>query len=141
MSLFQLSKIIPHSGKTSWIKIECDALSPKTNEDWEALAYAGSRIVGPFSAVIGIPTGGLPFAKAMEKYMEYQPYYSNFQLGYDRGPTLVVDDVLTTGDSIWRKMETFRYVEVIGLVAFARGPCPKNVKAVWQMHPDAEDAE
>lgn len=130
MSLFQLSKIILHSRKTSWIKIECDALSPKTKEDWEALAYAGSRIVGPFSEVVGVPRGGVPFARAMRKYAWF-PYSS--------APILIVDDVLTTGGSLLKEMAGC--LNSIGLVAFARGPCPPGVKAIFQMHPDAEDAE
>lgn len=130
MSLFQLSKIVLHSGKTSQFKIFCDWLSPKTKEDWECLAYQGSRIVGPFSEVVGVPRGGVPFAEAMKKYA--WPPYSN-------APILIVDDVLTTGRSILKEM--VMCANSIGLVAFARGPLPEGVKAVWQMHPDAEDAE
>lgn len=130
MSLFQLEKIVLHNGKTSQFKIECDFLSPKTKEDWECLAYKGSRIVGPFSRVVGVPRGGLLFAIAMEKYKTK---------GW---PTLVVDDVLTTGASIVQMMKWHGDItRVAGLVVFARGPCPEGVKAVWQMHPDAEDAE
>lgn len=130
MSLFQLEKIVLHSGKTSWIKIECDFLSPKTNEDWEALAYMGSRIVGPFSEVVGVPRGGVPFAKAIKKYAS--PPYSVW-------PVLIVDDVLTTGGSILKEMAMC--ANSVGLVVFARGPLPEGVKAIFPMHPDAEDAE
>lgn len=122
MNLLQLSRITLHSGKVSNFKIECDSL---TEDDWDTLAYLGSRIVGNFSKVYGIPTGGISFAKAMEKYAS------------GNGPCLIVDDVLTTGGSIIEGLEE----DCIGLVVFARGPCPSNVKAVFYMNEEAEDAK
>ena len=122
MDFFQLSRITLHSGKTSEFKIECDAI---TKEEWDTLAYLGSRIIGEFSSVYGVPRGGIPFAEAMEKYVS------------DKGPCLIVDDVLTTGGSIVEAMDT----SCVGLVAFARGRCPSGVKAVFYMNDKAEDAK
>lgn len=122
MSVFQLAKITLHSGKTSEFKIECDNL---TESDWDTLAYLGSRIIGDFSEVYGVPRGGVPFAKALEKYVS------------DKGPRLVVDDVLTTGGSMLEKLEEC----CVGLVAFARGYCLLGIKAVFYMNGLAEDAK
>lgn len=87
MNLFQLGKFTLHSGeKTDW-KIDCDAL---TNDDIEAIALMMSEIVlTPFKKVFGVPSGGIRLAKALEKHSwEDSPKY------------LIVDDVLTTGNSM-----------------------------------------
>lgn len=122
MNLFQFSKTTLHSGKVSNFKIECDTL---TDGDWDTLAYLGKSIVGDFSMVYGIPTGGKRFAEAMEKYST------------GKGPCLIVDDVLTTGGNMLEVLEE----ECVGLVAFARGPCPPGVKAIFYMNEEAEDVE
>ncbi len=82
-------------------KIECDAL---TDADWDCLAYMVSERMA-FSAVEGVPTGGLRFARALEKHAG------------KGGPLLIADDVLTTGGS----MEEHRAGrEAQGVVAFSR---------------------
>jgi orotate phosphoribosyltransferase len=108
--------------------MECDAL---TKEDWECLAYLGSRIAGSFSKVCGVPRGGIPFARAMEEYQSDDPSDS----------VLVVDDVLTTGGSICKEMRSFYNKGVRGLVVFARGSCPPGVEAIFYMNEDVEDAK
>ena len=120
MGLFQLVDIVLHSGKKSKFKIECDSL---TEKDWDTLAYLGSRIIGKFSSVYGIPRGGIPFAKALEKYVS------------DEGPCLIADDVLTTGGSIIEELKE----DCVGLVIFARGKCPAGVSAIFYMNEEAED--
>lgn len=108
MNLFQFfpDGIILNSGKISKWKIECDALS---KEDIQTIAFMLSEKLQPFGSVIGIPTGGLKLAIAMEKYIT-------------QGPLLIVDDVLTTGNS----MEQMRKeANAIGAVIFARNICPK----------------
>lgn len=113
--LFQQGSFTLASGLPSTWKVECDSLTPA---DWASLAHIAVERLGlQFVAVVGVPTGGLPFADALRKYEG------------SWGPTLVVDDVLTTGVSIRTKMA--EYHASIGLVAFARGPLPPNVKAVW----------
>jgi len=129
MNLFQLEKITLHSGKKSKFKIECDYFTEAFG-NWETLAYLGSRIIGKFSSVSGVPRGGIPFAKAMQKYVS------------DEGPHLIVDDVLTTGGSIEKEIDSILLPEgCIGLVAFARGECPGGIKCIFSMNKDAEDAE
>ena len=85
MSLFNYGNFILHSGEHSNFKIDCDAL---TDTDWEDLA----KLVDAkyrFCAVLGVPTGGAKFAKALQQYCVDDAAY-----------VLVVDDVLTTGGSM-----------------------------------------
>lgn len=117
--LFQVGAVKLHSGAESNWKVECDAL---TSEDWRGLAMQASEL-GIQSAydVIGVPRGGIPFANALKVVLRQN----------DTAPVLVVDDVLTTGGSILEVMA--RYPGSRGLVAFARGPLPPNVRAIWKL--------
>lgn len=116
MSIFIKKTFRLHSGGEAHFKIECDGL---TDEDWNTLAFIVSQKY-EFSKVVGIPFGGLKFAKALA------PYQSNI------GPTIIVDDVLTTGQS----MEAVRLQvgqESFGVVAFARGECPSWIHPVFKL--------
>jgi len=56
MNLFQLGKITLNSGKKSFFKIECDAL---TEEDWDCLAEIAMEEVIPgfkIKEIISVPT-------------------------------------------------------------------------------------
>jgi hypothetical protein len=108
-ALFQRGQFTLHSGATSDFKIDCDAL---TDEDWAALAQEAAKVLPPFGVVIGVPTGGIKFAAALEAYKAE---------GAER--VLIADDVLTTGRSMEEKRSGWA-VETIGVVAFARGPVP-----------------
>lgn len=99
--LFKHGSFMSHSGLLLPDKINCDAL---TDEDWQAnAAWLAARL--RFDKVIGIPTGGLAFARALRPYAT-------------EGPVLIVDDVLTTG----RSMEKARqeHPNAIGCVLFSR---------------------
>ncbi len=112
-SLFQLGNFQLSSGLQSNFKIECDAL---TDQDWECIGTLLANRVGRYKSVEGVPTGGLKLAKVMERFTS------------NSGRVLIVDDVLTTGDS----METLRNGrDCIGAVAFARGFLPIWVDALW----------
>jgi orotate phosphoribosyltransferase len=115
-SLFAMGNFVLHSGARSRWKIDCDMLG---DEDWATLAMMiTERIPRPFGSVIGIPRGGLTLAQALKPYAT-------------EGPTLIVDDVLTTGNS----MELLRrqIPNAMGAVVFARGPCPSWVVPLFQM--------
>ena len=62
MSLFRSGRFTLHSGDTSTLKIDCDALS---DEDWQSIAVQVANRF-KFRAVVGVPSGGLPFARALE---------------------------------------------------------------------------
>ena len=122
MNLFQLGEFKLHSGGTSLWKIDCDALS---DEDIQTLAVMGKEALGcnVFGEVIGIPRGGLPLAQAMRQFSS------------PGAPPLIVDDVLTTGQSMRDK-----YNEIytsgqrpIGLVIFARTVPPHWVFSILQV--------
>lgn len=119
-NLFEKKTFKMHSGDIGHWKIECDAL---TDEDLDTLAsMIASKII--FSRVIGIPEGGLRIAKALEKYIS------------GKGWCLIVDDVLTTGNSMKEArnhcMEDMN--NVMGIVLFSRGQCPPWVLPVFQLY-------
>lgn len=123
--LFKSGEFTSHSGlKLDW-KVECDVLD---KEDWEVLARVIAMHVQPFCIVLGIPRGGLPLANALYQY----------RVRHNCTSILIVDDVLTTGKSMEKArndiLATTNLVGcvIMGAVAFARGPCPMWVYAVWQ---------
>lgn len=121
MSLFKKGRIKLHSGGVSDFKIECDAL---TFTDLETLAYLISKKF-KFGNVTGISGGGLMLAAALSEYMTPEdPHF------------LIVDDVLTTGNSMERVREYVicdKSSNIIGVVIFARGKCPEWVTPIFQM--------
>ncbi len=117
MNLFKLGDFILHSGQKGHFKIDCDAL---TELDVKTLAYIISKEFR-FSKVVGIPTGGTRLAEACEVWTK------------EYGPLLIVDDVLTTGASMEEEKEKHPYLHVIGVVLFARGPCPSWVHPLFDM--------
>lgn len=119
-NLFEKKTFTMHSGDIGHWKIECDAL---TDEDLDTLAYMiSSKII--FKRVIGVPTGGLRIAEALEKYKSKD------------GWCLIVDDVLTTGNSMEEARD--QCVEdvnnIMGVVLFARGTCPTWVMPVFKLY-------
>jgi orotate phosphoribosyltransferase len=129
-SLFRLGTVQLSSGRQASWKIECDSL---TAADWDCLAHIAieRNLVRPFASVIGVPRGGLPFANALRPYVTP-----------DADTVLVVDDVYTTGRSIWKVMlspkaetsECFCTHRVYGLVAFARTPIRGDIiKSIWTL--------
>ena len=116
-NLFQLGEFKLHSGRISHFKIECDAL---TSEDWETLAVL-IKDKFQFREVVGVPSGGLKLARVLSKYKD-----DNSDV------TLIVDDVLTTGDSI-RTLRNSIKGESIGVVIFTRGECPYWIYPLFEM--------
>jgi hypothetical protein len=117
VTLFQQGSFTLHSGSQSTFKIDCDAL---TDDDWKALAAEAAKRLSPFGIAEGVPTGGLRFADALQAHRSE---------GCER--VLVVDDVLTTGRSMEEMREKFSLDKTIGVVAFARGPVPDWVTALF----------
>lgn len=122
MTLFVKKHFISHNNlPLSW-KVECDALNP---DDWE---WAAARTAERFSFcdVYGIPQGGTIFEKHLRPYI--RPDGDFF---------LIVDDVLTTGDSMdeARHATRTRHSELprIGVVLFARVRPPVWIAALWQL--------
>jgi hypothetical protein len=119
--LFKAGKFKSHSGLELDWKIDCDAL---TDEDIECLAsIIASRF--KFRYVYGIPEGGIRLEKALWQYASV-----------DSSSLLVVDDVLTTGKSMNALKARYNsgLRKMIGVVIFARGPCPEWVTPIFQLH-------
>lgn len=127
MGLFKWGAFKSHSGVGLLWKIDCDAL---TDDDIETLA----RVVAGrfrFSRVHGVPEGGLRLAHALKKYATANSW-----------AILIVDDVLTTGASmeearrlLLHPFEQAMAPQAIGVVIFARGPCPDWVKPIFTESP------
>lgn len=129
MSLFNLDDFTLHSGAKSNWKIDCDALS---TGDIEALAEMIRQLVGPFREVRGIPCGGLRLEDALKVHRVRHGTIQTVR----PADLLLVDDVLTTGDSMERAREAaladgFR--DIVGSVLFVRGPRPPWVQPLFQM--------
>lgn len=116
-ALFVKKDWIMHSGGTANYKIECDAL---TDEDLDCLAFIISQ-KGKFRDVHGVPRGGVRLAQALEKYKS------------DEGVRLIVDDVLTTGHSMEDAKVNLGWLDAVGIVLFARGPCNDWIKPLFLM--------
>ena len=101
--LFNIGEFRLHSGQMSDFKIDCDALA---DNDLAALAFLYARR-HVFGEVVSVPTGGDRFAAALAEHST-------------DGPSLIVDDVWTTGGSM-RALLTIRPVQQhLGVVIFAR---------------------
>jgi len=117
VSLFLNGDFTLHSGQKSNFLIDCDALSE--DELMALAAYVVPTLPG-FSAVIGIPRGGMRFAEVLARYIKL-----------DTGATLLVDDVYTTGASMFEARA--QEPNAMGLVIFARSQPPWWVKPIFQM--------
>jgi orotate phosphoribosyltransferase len=123
--LFQQKCFKMHSGGIAQYKIECNAL---TDEDLNTLAWIVAQKTRQLTwhngsgikSVYGIPYGGVRLADALEKYIDPKGSLD-----------LIVDDVLTTGKSMELAKEQGK--GSVGVVIFARGPCPSWVKPIFQM--------
>ena len=125
MNLFQSVDFISHSGLELKWKIECDALS---DPEWFTISQMIMEISVPFKEAIGIPRGGTKLGNLLNQY----------GTGKREDPVLLVDDVLTTGESMkqFKTKRSWRYPsDYIGWVVFARNKCPDWVTALFQMPP------
>lgn len=122
MNLFKSGEFTLNSGRTSFYKVDCDAL---TNEDIECLARLIKDNLPLFGWVEGVPTGGLRLAEALKPLAEPDHSITG----------LIVDDVLTTGNSMERQRD-FRH-PVMGVVIFNRMPMdnvtPGWIKSIWRI--------
>jgi len=116
MALFIDKEFTGHAGGKLLFKIDCDGLS---DEDIDTVAAIVARSLS-FREVHGIPRGGLRLARALGRYCSSE------------GTVLIVDDVYTTGKSMGEARQRIG-AEAIGIVIFARSPCPKWVKPVFQL--------
>lgn len=118
MGLFKTGEFTLHSGAKSPFKIECDSLD---DEDLNTLAMLIENRVAYFTDVEGVPSGGWRLAQALKPYVSIDHHVERL---------LIVDDVLTSGAS----MEEHRAGrDAVGVVLFARGPCPRWIFPLFTM--------
>ena len=121
--LFHSVDFKSHSGLELKWKIECDALS---DPEWFTISQMIMEISVPFKEAIGIPRGGTKLGNLLNQYGTRKK----------EDPILLVDDVLTTGESMkeFKTKRTWRNpADYIGWVVFARTKTPKWVTALFQM--------
>jgi hypothetical protein len=123
-NLYKWGKFVSHSGLNLNFKIDCDAL---TTADWDCHARVVAERI-KFREVYGIPRGGLRFAAAL-----------SFHKTPDADLELAVDDVWTTGRSMWEFRQNFPgdVRKLVGVVLFRRGPAtvPNWVHPVFGLNP------
>lgn len=123
--LIQRGSITLSSGRESGFKIECDRLS---DEQIHTFAWMIKEQMD-FRRVVSVPRGGNRLARALINFT--RPFSKHI---------LVVDDVLTTGESISEvmdreeeKLSRDSSFSVIGVTMFARGELPPDVTALFSM--------
>lgn len=118
--LFQFGWFNSHSNFQLPWKLNLDNLGCDSgpDSDWNDVANIISWKFA-FRSVYGVPRGGTALAGCLEKFAEPETTY----------PILIVDDVLTTGNSMEaaRKKLNLNPPDVIGVVVAARGICPNWV--------------
>ena len=122
--LFQSIDFTSHSGlDLSW-KIEMDALS---DPEWFTIKKMIIELTPPFKEAIGIPQGGIKLGNLLNEH----------GTGKKEDPICIVDDVLTTGESMEYFLTQYQRnrkpFTAIGWVVFARGQCPGWVTSLFQM--------
>ena len=124
--LFQSVDFKSHSGlDLSW-KIECDALS---DSEWFTIKKMIIEYTPPFREAVGVPEGGIKLGSLLNEHAT----------GNEEDPVCIVDDVLTTGESMeyflsqYQRNRRLMPFMAIGWVVFVRGPCPHWVSALFQM--------
>src|SRR3990167_7955690 len=115
VSLFVHGSFVAHSGNTLPFKIDCDAL---TDEDLDCLAQHVAtwypHVNYWFGEIIGVPRGGLRFAEALKQHLN---------LTNEGKMKLIVDDVLTTGNSmeeLRNQLYPKQHYGICGVVLFSR---------------------
>ena len=122
--LFKSGDFKSHSGlDLSW-KIEMDVLS---DPEWFTIKKMIMEYSPPFREAVGIPEGGVKLGSLLNEHAT----------GDEKDPVCIVDDVLTTGESMEYFLTQYqrnrRPFMVIGWVVFARSPCPHWIKPLFQM--------
>lgn len=126
MSIFQWGNFTLHSGDNSWWRIDCDDF---TDSEIAIFAKMISEKAGVFQVAICPPSHPGSAAPRLVKAINQ---YANLT----SAEAIIVDDVLTTGNSMAKlrmeKLQDTRY-KVKGFVIFARGECPDWVTPIFQL--------
>jgi hypothetical protein len=119
--LFQYAPFVSAAGLNLLWKIECDAL---TDEDLECIVKVALPSLFSFKEVYGVPRGGVRIAE------KFQPHCDPMA-----DCVLIVDDVWTTGKSLYNFRNTLQLRDPYNwqaFVIFARGSINARVKAMFK---------
>jgi hypothetical protein len=124
--LFQSGKFKLHSGKIRGWKIECDNLS---DQEIETMVKMAIPRLPSFTALVSVPRGGDRIVKALVPYL-------NKATGV-KPRRLIVDDVLTTGNSIKDRRDQYKdQIMTYGFVLFScKGNLPGWIIPLFQIAP------
>ena len=88
------------------------------------IAWEVHKRVPPYAKAVGIPRGGIALAQQMNRLPRD-----------DSGIVLVVDDVLTTGNSLLSEMVKYPIGRVLGFVVWDRSmlPLPASIRALFTL--------
>lgn len=130
MSLFNKGIYSLFSGRASAWKIDCSAFQ---DDDWECLTNLVLERHPNFCHVHGVTTYGVELASRLSIYST-------------TGNILIVEDILNVEimqniRKWYRSRDEFHFKEVDGFVIFACMPCPKWVRALWQLDVRTDDWE
>ena len=117
MPVFERKEFMLRTGVYARYTIDCDAFD---EEEMETLAWLISE-KGTFREVHAASRGARRLAATLEKYRS------------EDGVRLIVDDVLTTGQSMTEAREQTGWHDAVGVVIFSRGPCPDWVMPIFAM--------
>jgi len=122
--LFKSINFKSHSGIDLDWKIEMEVLS---DSEWVTISKMIMERTSPFREAVGIPRGGVKLSNLLNEYATDD----------EKHPLCIVDDVLTTGESMEDFLTQYqrnrRPFTVMGWVVFARDRCPPWVAALFQM--------
>jgi hypothetical protein len=132
VSLFQPGEFWSHSGVKLPFKIECDQLTEQDLDLFATLIATRLHRGFSFRQVVGVPRaqpGGRDNGGVLAQYVKRHLRL----VDSSAAPTLVVDDVLTTGTSMEAE-RTFQRMPCLGAVIWARGPCPEWVRPLFTLN-------
>lgn len=139
MSLFTPGEFWSHSGVKLTFKVECDCLTERDLDLFAELIV--TRLYPPdrhtFRRVVGVPKtqpGGRDNGGVLAQYVRRHLKLTEA----DNSRVLIVDDVLTTGASMYEQRvllgDHATVVSCLGAVIFARGPCPEWVRPLFTLN-------
>lgn len=120
--LIDYGKFIGASGKELDWKIDCDSL---TQSDIDSIVLIAGPHLPSYNICLGVPRGGIMLASAFQRASWKTEFYTP--------STLIVDDVWTTGSSMYNFVKEKNIDKWNGFVIFARGPLPENVKCLFKL--------
>lgn len=121
--MFKDKKFISRSGKRLKFKIECDSLA------FEDIRVFTKIITGNFTyKSVDMPETGCSPLQLLKHVLELKTSKDG---EFD---VLIIDDVFTTGNSMEDVKKRHKGKNIIGVVLFSRGKCPKWITPIFELN-------